>query len=135
MSTRTYNAWCLMKQRCNNPRAPNYKWYGALDIRYELRWENFKEFFEDMRECPKGMTLDRIDNNKGYSRENCRWTTLRDNIRGRSTTVLSLEQAREIRRLYKLERRRYGLKASLARRFNCSQQTIADILEGKRWQE
>jgi hypothetical protein len=62
-----------MKQRCNNPHTPGFANYGGRGITYDPSWEKFENFYEDMGDCPDGLELDRVDNNLGYSKANCRW--------------------------------------------------------------
>lgn len=87
--TLTYSRWKSMMQRCNNPKASNYYRYGALGIVVCERWRDFAYFLMDMGECPgKEMTLDRIDNSKGYGPGNCRWATMAEQNRNRSHCVM-----------------------------------------------
>lgn len=64
-----------MKQRCTNPKDPSWEHYGARGITFCKRWQHFQAFLEDMGERPEGRSLDRVDSSKGYSAENCRWST------------------------------------------------------------
>lgn len=74
--TGIYGSWYAMKQRCKNPNNIGYKNYGGRGINYEKRWEHFENFKQDMGETYQdGLRIDRIDNNKNYFKENCRWTT------------------------------------------------------------
>lgn len=71
-----YNVWKSMKNRVNCESHSSYSHYGGLGIEYCEEWENFEKFFEDMGYPPsKNHSLDRIDNTKGYSKDNCRWST------------------------------------------------------------
>lgn len=65
-----------MKHRCLNPKDKRYKDYGGRGITVCSRWKkSFKNFIDDMGERPKGYSIDRKDNNKGYSPDNCYWAT------------------------------------------------------------
>ena len=72
-NTATYDSWVAMKQRCTNEKSNRYGDYGARGISYDPRWESFENFYADMGERPDGTTLDRIDVNRNYNKENCRW--------------------------------------------------------------
>lgn len=72
--TPTYNAWSLMKNRCK-PSNKDAKNYAERGISYDPAWESFEAFLRDMGERPPGMSLDRKNNDEGYSKGNCRWAT------------------------------------------------------------
>jgi len=75
-----YHSWRAMKNRCNNLNHPDYKYYGAKGIKVDLNWKLFENFLKDMKNTWfEGATLDRIDNSKGYYKENCQWLTRKEN--------------------------------------------------------
>lgn len=71
--SRAYAAWSNMKQRCGNPLNGQFHDYGGRGITYDQPWSKFENFLADMGDPPHGLSLDRIDNNAGYSKQNCRW--------------------------------------------------------------
>ncbi|CZY44048.1 hypothetical protein ACLB5K_004550 [Enterobacter hormaechei] len=79
----SYISWLSMQRRCNNPGDAYYADYGGRGITVCARWGNFEAFLKDMGERPTGHTLDRIDVDKGYSPNNCRWATPKDQARNR----------------------------------------------------
>lgn len=84
----TYNSWSQMMSRCYNKNSTRYKYYGRRGIKVCERWKNFTCFFEDMGQRPEGMTLDRIDNSKDYYKENCKWSTKKEQANNRRNNVL-----------------------------------------------
>ena len=90
--TQIYIAWSGMRARVLNPNTPSFKHYGGRGIKICERWNHFENFLEDMGEPEKGLTLDRIDNNQGYSFENCRWTTQREQLNNRRINRFVIHQ-------------------------------------------
>ena len=85
-----YNSWRSMMSRCYNKNSANYKYYGAAGISVCENWHNADCFGEWAKSSGwfEGATLDRIDNDKGYSPENCKWSTKKEQAKNRRTTRL-----------------------------------------------
>lgn len=86
-NNRLYNIWYNMKRRCYNKNAKDYKNYGNKGIKVCKEWEEeFMVFYEWALNngYDKKLTLDRIDNNKNYCPENCRWITIKEQHRNYS---------------------------------------------------
>lgn len=80
----THIAWTNMWQRTSNPNHRDYKYYGGRGIKVEQNdWVSFSCFLSDMGIKPSDLQLERIDNDKGYSSENCKWTTKSEQMKNR----------------------------------------------------
>lgn len=88
--TRQFKIWQGIKDRCSNPKNPKYHHYGGKGILLCSEWNSFEKFWEDMQEgYDKNLSIDRIDNNNGYCKENCRWAnqTTQMNNYSRNRTI------------------------------------------------
>lgn len=75
--SRTYVIWGNMVQRTRNPNNNEWRNYGSRGIKVCARWLHFEHFLTDMGECPPCLTIERLDNDKGYEPGNCVWATTR----------------------------------------------------------
>lgn len=78
--TRIYKIWCGIKTRCYDTKTPRYKDYGGRGITVCKEWHTFEEFYtwSMFNGYQENLSLDRIDNDKGYSPKNCRWVTAKE---------------------------------------------------------
>lgn len=78
--TRLYQIWNSMKQRCSNPHAISYKYYGAKGVSVCDEWQSFTGFCKWALEngYKEDLTIDRIDSGGNYDPQNCRWATIKE---------------------------------------------------------
>ena len=129
--TKTYNVWSSMKKRCLDNTHEQYKNYGGRGITVCKEWlESFDNFLKDMGEKPDGLSLDRIDNNGGYSKDNCRWATQDEQNRNRRTNVLDFDTACVVKTLMPF----VGL-TEISNLLGIHRSTINHIRKGRRWKD
>ena len=115
-----------MLQRCTNPNHDHYERYKDMLC---IEWYDFDNFLKDMGERLDGTSLDRIDNTKGYFKENCRWATASQQIRNRSSTSLNEDLAKEICLLF-----REGLShTKIANRLDIHVSSVRNVLYRGDW--
>ena len=124
-------------ERCTNPKKVGYKYYGGRGITMCQEWMDSPQAFVDWSLAngfSSELQLDRIDNDKGYSPDNCRWVTARENIRNRSNSVITPTIAGQAKFLYQIEE--VTIK-DIADYFGINKSTMANVLtpSSEKWSD
>lgn len=126
-----YKIWAGIKTRCTNESREDFARYGAKGISYDPRWDDFNNFYIDLGDSyEKGLWLDRIDNDEGYYKDNCRWVTPTESSRNRKMVKVSEELAEEIRSMYRAGK---YTQTYIGDKFDLDQTTVSDIIRFKSW--
>lgn len=134
INTRAYQSWTNIKQRCYNITNQDYPNYGGRGITVDPAWMDsefgFQNFFNDMGECPINHSIDRIDVNGNYCKNNCKWATSIEQARNqRSNKIKNIDQANQIR-----DDRKNGKSIKqLALDNDCSESCIQKIIYNQTW--
>lgn len=139
-----YISWSGMKQRCRNKKNWAYNYYGGRGISFAKEWENFNIFIKDMGKKPTAKhTLDRIDPDGNYCKENCRWATrieqsnnLRKNVKidfkGKTLTPKQISQKTKLSIATVLRRNKKGIPLSKDKKnYKITQKDLKEILKLK----
>jgi hypothetical protein len=95
-ATPEFVVWSGMLSRCTNENDPAWSRYGGRGITVCAKWLDFASFYSDMGPRPPGFQLDRIDNNLGYYKENCRWATRSENARNKRNSRLVSYEGKQV---------------------------------------
>ena len=132
-NTRVYRIWKDMNRRCHNPNRWAYKYYGGRGINVCKEWEtSFLAFLRDLGQPPSAVhVIDRIDNDKGYFKNNCRWVLPSQSRQNQRRNKLTIAEARQIREL----KRQGIIGRRIAELFGISQAMVSHICLGRKWKE
>jgi hypothetical protein len=129
---RLYCVWSGMKRRCFDPRHKDFPRYGKRGIGIDEGWLSFPQFkaWASTHGYNEGLVIDRVDNNRGYGPDNCRFVSRAESNRNTSTTKLSHTIVAEIRRKYQSGQYR---QKDLIAEFPMSSGHMSMVVNGMMW--
>ena len=129
---RIYKIWVDMRTRCNNENSKSYYTYGNRGIKVCYSWNSsFENFYNDMKKgYNNSLTIERIDNDKGYFKENCRWATNTEQARNKNNNTLNEEIVKVIR--YYFNKKRYGV-SRIASAINICRSNVYHVVKNNTW--
>lgn len=126
--TRFYKIWKGIFTRCYNKNYKLFKDYGGRGIKVSDEWHKFENFRDDMlAEYKDDLSIERIDNNGNYCKENCRWATKEEQNRNKRMHKLTRDKVIEIRDKYE-----YGKGRMLSKEYGVTPAVISEIVNKKR---
>lgn len=129
---RAYSSWGHMLQRCNNKNNDRYKAYGGRGITVCESWLVFENFLKDMGDRPPDLSLDRVDNDLGYCKENCRWATTQEQANNKRNRVFFRGSLISLSDLAKQEGVPYGaLSTRLSRGMSVEEAVEKSLNKGR----
>lgn len=127
--TPIHNSFMGAKQRCNYKKHIAFKNYGGRGIKF--LWDTFDDFFDDMHSTWfSGATIERVDTNGNYCKDNCIWTTRKKQAQNTRVNIHTQEDVGAIRKMYASGK---YYQAELAQMFGDSQGNISNIILGRTW--
>lgn len=133
-----YSTWKGMRSRCNNPNHSRYKDYGERGISVCKEWDDFYTFYLDMGDRPEGKTLDRLNNEGNYCKENCKWSTIKEQNRNSRRCKLNVELVEKVKsepRNLKGGKPKEGelTTQQIADKYGISYRNVRSIVNGENW--